>query len=102
MVPLFFSLGNRLELMVIPDSDIHANGQTILTNTYSIFLDTARRDPRQSESKEATLHLQRVKDPDYYGYLSRKGPGRLFTYMADGKKELSPDELEQLIEQIKD
>jgi len=102
MVPLFFSLGNRLELMIIPDSDAHVNGQTILTNTYSIFRDIAQQDPRQSESKEATLHLERVKDPDYYGYLSRKGPGRVFTYMADGKKELSPDEVAQLIEQIKD
>ena len=87
--------------MVIPDSDVHANGQTIITHTYSIFLDTAGRDPRQSASKEATLHLERIEDPDYYGYLTRQGLGQLFTYMADGNKELSTDEVEQLIKQIR-
>ena len=88
--------------MVIPDSNAHVDGQTTLINTYRIFLDKERRDPRQSEGREATLHLERVSDPDYYGYLTRKAPGQLFTYMADGKRELSTDELEQLIEEIKD
>jgi hypothetical protein len=98
MKPLFFSLGNRLQLMVIPDSDAHVNGQTILTTTYSIFTDVALRDPRQSKSKESTLHLERVGDPDYFGYLTLHNSQ--FTYIDDGKKHLSPDELEQLIEQI--
>jgi len=100
MVPLFFSLGNRLELMVIPDSDAHLNGHTVIINTYSVFKDMANRDPRQSKSKEASLHLERIDDPEYYGYLTRNKPDTVFTYIADGKKELSADELEQLIEQI--
>jgi hypothetical protein len=102
MVPLFFSLGNRLELMVIPDSDAHVNGQTILINTYSIFLDVAKGDPQQSKNKESSLHLERVKDPDYFGYLTLKKPGSGFTYTEDGRKHLSTDELEQLVEQIKE
>jgi hypothetical protein len=100
MAPLFFSLGNRLQLMVIPDSDAHLNGQTILTTTYSIFLDLAYGDPDQSKSKEGSLHLDRIKDPDYFGYLMLQKPGSRLIYIEDGKKHLSPDELEQLIEQI--
>jgi hypothetical protein len=100
MVPLFFSLGNLLQLMVIRDSEAHLDGQTILTKTYSIFQDMALRDPRQSKSKEATLHLERIADPEYYGFLTCEEPGGVFTYTDDGLKHLSGDELEQLIEQI--
>jgi hypothetical protein len=100
MAPLFFSLGNRLQLMVIPDSGAYINGQTVLINTYSIFLDMAKGDPQQSKNKESSLHLERVKDPDYFGYLTLQKPGSRFTYTEDGRKHLSADELEQLIEQI--
>jgi hypothetical protein len=100
MAPLFFSLGNLLQLMVIRDSEAHLNGQTILTKTYSIFQDMALRDPRQSKSKEGTLHLERIADPEYYGFLTSEKPGDVFTYTDDGLKHLSKDELEQLIEQI--
>jgi len=102
MKPLFFSLGNRLQLMVIPDSEAHLNGQTIFTKTFSIFLDMALRDPGQSKVKEASLHVERVKDPDYYGYLTIKKPGKVFTYTADGTQQLSADEVEELIEQIQE
>ena len=100
MAPLFFSLGNLLQLMIIPDSEAHFAGQSVLTKTYSIYNDTALRDPRQSKCKEATLHLDRIKDPDYYGYLTLLRPGALFNYTVDGQKQLSDDEAAQLIEQI--
>jgi len=100
MAPLFFSLGNRLQLMVIPDSEAHLDGQSIFTKTYSIFSDMALRDPRQSKSKEATLHLERIADPEYYGFISCAKPGAILTYIDDGLKHLTKDEVEQLIEQI--
>jgi len=100
MAPLFFLLGNRLQLMVIRDSEAHLNGQAIITKTYSIFQDMALRDPRQSRSKEATLHLERINDPEYYGFLTLEKPGAPFLYTDDGIKHLSADELEQLIEEI--
>ena len=102
MAPLFISLGNLLQLMVIRDSEAHLNGQSILTKTYSIFADMAQRDPRQSKSKEGTLHLERIDDPEYYGFLTKQISNSLFTYTADGKKQLSADELAQVIEQIAD
>ncbi|MEB0261790.1 hypothetical protein [Mucilaginibacter sp. 10I4] len=83
MVPLFFSLGNLLQLMVIRDSEAHLDGQSILTKTFSIFGDMALRDPRQSKSKEGTLHLERINDPEYYGFLTFQEPGKGFTYTDD-------------------
>ena len=102
MAPLFFSLGNLLQLMVIRDSEVHLDGQSLITKTFSIFRDMALRDPRQSKSKEATLHLDRITDPEYYGFLTLAAPGSTYTYTADGLKQLTDDEIEQLIEQIKD
>jgi len=102
MAPLFISLGNLLQLMVIRDTEAHLNGQVILTKTYSIFADVAQRDPRQSKSKEGTLHLERINDPEYYGFLTKQIYESLYTYTADGRKQLSADELAQLIEQIAD
>jgi hypothetical protein len=101
MAPLFFSLGNLLQLMVIRDSEAHLNGQSILIKTYSIFRDMASRDPRQSKSKESTLHMERITDPEYYGYLTFANSTATYSYTDDGLKHLSDDELEQLIEQIK-
>jgi hypothetical protein len=70
MAPLFFSLSNLLQLMVIRDFEAHLDGQSVLTKTYRVFQDMALRDPRQSKNKERTLHLERMDDPEYYGFLT--------------------------------
>jgi len=65
MTPLFFTLDSKLPLMVIPDTEAHQNGHTILTFTYSIFLDTGSGNPFFARSKESTLHLEKITDPNY-------------------------------------
>ena len=102
MAPLFFTLGNRLPLMIIPDTQAHLNGQTLVIHTYSIFLDVNKGDPRQSEGKEYFLHLDRIKDPNYYGVITFEESGMLSMYKGNGNKELSSDELEELIERLND
>ncbi len=102
MAPLFFTLGNLLQLMIVRDSEPQSDGQSVLKNTYSIFQDMALRDPRQSKSKEGILHLERIKDPEYYGFLSPAAIYPKYSYTADGLNKLTEDEAEQLIEQIKD
>jgi hypothetical protein len=66
MTPIFFILDSSLPLMVIPDTQAHLNGHTILTFTYSIFLDTGTGNPLIARSKESTLHLEEITDPNYY------------------------------------
>jgi len=100
MAPLFFTLGNRLPLMIIPDTQAHLNGQSMLIYTYSIFLDIDKGDPKQSLRKESFLHLDRIKDPNYYGFITIEKPGMLPIYKADGCKELSSDEVEEIIERL--
>ena len=100
MKPLFFSLGNRLQLMIIPDAEAHLNGTTELCYTYSIFLDKDNRNPMQGKVKETSLHLERITDPDYYGHITFEKFGQSFTYTTDGKQELAADELEQLVEHL--
>jgi hypothetical protein len=96
MTRLFISLGNLLQPIVIRDSETHLNGDPVLTKTNSVFADIAQRAPRQSKSKESTLYLARVDDPDYYGFLTKQISNSLFMYGADGKKQLSADRLTAL------
>jgi hypothetical protein len=101
MVPLFFSLGNLLPLMIIPNADARIDGRMPFSKTYSIFRDVALSDPRQSHAKEELLPLQLIADPDYFGYLGLKRYNGLFTYVLDGRRQLTADEVAQLIVKIK-
>ena len=87
--------------MVIQNENIHKEHTTILIDTYNIYKDLAMSDPRQSFSKAENLHLERIRDPDYLGYLTVQKSTSTFSYTGDGKTNLSHDEVEQLIEQIK-
>ncbi|MBB6107700.1 hypothetical protein SAMN05421821_101384 [Mucilaginibacter lappiensis] len=73
-----------------------------LLRTHSVFKDNATGNLLLSRSKESTLHLEHVKDPNYLGFITFELPGTLFTYTADGKQELNSDEVTELIEQLSD
>jgi hypothetical protein len=102
MTPLFFTIDNRVPLMIIPDTQAHLDGHAILTYTYSIFLDIGAGNPLLARSKESTLHLERINDPNYYGYITFERPGSLFTYTADGQRELNANEVNEVIEHLSD
>ena len=102
MKTLFIKLDNGLPLMVIPDTTAHLNGHTILTFTYSIFRDIGAGNPLLGRSKESTLHLERIDDPEYFGFITFEHPGKLFTYTADGKLELDSRQVQELIEHLSD
>jgi hypothetical protein len=100
MKTLYFTLESDLKVMVIPDTQAHLDGHTIITHTYSIFMDTGNGNPLLSRSKESTLHLEHIIDPNYCGYLTFEAPGKIFSYTADGKSELNSDEVTELIEHL--
>jgi hypothetical protein len=97
MTPLFIKLNDNLPLMIIPDTQAHLDGHTILTFTYSIFRDVGAGNPLTARSKESTLHLEKIDDPNYYGYITFEQPGRLFTYTADGRLHLNSAEVRDII-----
>ena len=86
--------------MVIPDTQAHLDGHPVITHTYSIFFDSDLTNPLLLWSKESSLHLDQIKDPDYYGFLTFELPGSLFTYTANGQKQLSSEEITELIEHL--
>jgi len=98
MKPIYFTIGKKLPLMIIPDSQAHLNGHTILTYTYSIFKNPAGKN--EYLNKESTLHTEKKHDPNYMGYITFEQPGKLFTYTADGSENLTSDEVEETIEYI--
>jgi hypothetical protein len=100
MKTLYFTLESNLKVMVIPDTQAHLDGHTIITHTYSIFRDTGSGNPLLARSRESTLHLEENNDPDYCGFITFEKPGSLFTYTADGQQELNTDETTELIEHL--
>jgi len=99
MKPLYFTIGKHLPLMVIPDSQAHLNGHTVLTYTYSIYKKKTENDNEFLE-KESTLHTEKKHDPNYMGFVTFEQPGKLFSYTADGAEDLTSDEVEEIIEVI--
>ena len=102
MKPLYFTLSNNKKLMVIPDTQAHLDGHTILTYTYSVFTDVGAGNPLVARSKESTLHLEEINDPNYFGFITFERPGQLFSYTADGRHELNAEEVNELIEHLSD
>lgn len=102
MTPLHFTLSNSRKIMAIPDTQAHVDGHPIVTYTYSIFYDIDAGNPLISRSKESTLHLEGITDPNYYGYITFERPGSLFSYTPDGQKNLTRTEVEEVIEHLSD
>lgn len=100
MKPIYLTVRHDLPLMIIPDSQAHADGHPVLTYTYSIFRDKA--DPFEAIAKENKLHLSKNDDPDYFGFITFEQPGKLFSYTANGPNFLTRDEIQLLIEEIND
>ena len=99
MKPIYITVGNELPLMIIPDSQAHLDGHTILTYTYSIYkyIQSVPNDIFQLESE---LHLEKHKNINYMGYITFENPGHLFSYSDDGNSSLTRDEVEEVIELI--
>ena len=102
MGPIFLTLESEKHLMIIPDTQAHLNGHAIITYTYSIYADHQNGAAYPAQRKESELHLQNNPDPDYYGFITFEKPGSLFTYTADGKRELTPEESNELIVHLSD
>lgn len=102
MKTLFITLNDGMPLMVIPDTAAHLDGHTILTYTYSIFHDIGAGNPLMSRSKESTLHLEKIDDPEYYGYITFEQPGHVFSYTTDGQHELDSAQVRELVEHLTD
>jgi hypothetical protein len=98
MQPIFFTIGARLPLMIIPDSQAHVDGHPVLTYTYSVYKNSKKHS--ELVNIESNLHLTKNTNPDYMGYITFEQPGRLFTYTADGQQDLSSDEVREIIEMI--
>jgi hypothetical protein len=98
MHPIYYTVGDQLSLMIIPDTQAHLNGHTIITRTYRIFKHIAHAGNVQLP--ESILKVDNSADPNYMGCLVFDIPGKLYSYEADGNIDLTPDEVEELIEHL--
>ena len=100
MAPIFFNVGNEKPVKVIPNVQAQVDGHPVLTYTYNIYSDSKQDENDLIGRQESELLLEKKLDPTYLGYITFEDPGKMFTYTADGKDELSTDEIEEIIENI--
>ncbi|HEY9194940.1 MAG TPA: hypothetical protein VIM77_01700 [Mucilaginibacter sp.] len=100
MKPLFFTLTTKRHIMIIPDTHAHVDGHPVISYTYSLFVDRYAGNPRQAAPKESSLHLDKIKDPDYLGFIAFEKPGNVFSYTPGDYDALSVPEVEEVIEHI--
>ncbi len=98
MKPLFITIGTKLPLMVIPDSQAHLDGHAVLTYTYSIYRNIEVENSKDIVSqKEAQLHLEQKDDLNYLGIIAFEVPDKLFTYTAGENERLDSDQVQEII-----
>jgi hypothetical protein len=100
MQPFYFEVDNHMPLMIIPESDAHANGHPVLSYTYAIYKDTQGSKAPRFKNTDSLLTPDKKNDPNYLGTLTFEQPGRVFSYEADGRDQLPSGVIEEVIEQI--
>lgn len=98
MKPIFFTIDNHLPLKIVPDTQAYLDGHTVIAYNYNIFLDSTKYDPSKGLTKNN--HADKMTDPDYYGYITFEKPGQLFSYTPGDQRELTREEVEEVIEQL--
>ena len=98
MKPIFFTVDNSLPLKVIPDTQAHLDGHTVIAYNYNIFLDSAKNDPSKLLTQQPAS--DKMTDPDYYVYITFERPGHLFSYTPGEQRQLTRAEIEEVIEQL--
>jgi hypothetical protein len=99
MKAMYFTLEDKLPVMVIPDADAHMDGHPVLTYSYVLY----RFTPGQKKLKadlDRMLSPDKIKNPDYLGTIYFDQPYKAFTYTSDGINKLSDDQVEILIKMV--
>jgi hypothetical protein len=98
MKPIFLTVASNLNLMVIPDSEIHLDGHIILTYSYNIYL-ISRGSGYLEWNLKNEAELAIAGNTNYLGVIMSDSPG-VYSYDATGPLELSTEEVNDLIKQI--
>jgi hypothetical protein len=100
MKPIFFTVGENLQVMIIPDTVAHLDGHEVITRTYNVYRNKGLENAGSIEKKESELLLTKKSSPDYMGFITFETPGKLFTYSADGGQVLTSVNVQQVIDNI--
>jgi hypothetical protein len=84
--------------MIIPNTEAHLDGHSIITRRYHIFKHTLDADNVQP--RESILKVDNSANPNYMGCLVFDIPGKVYNYEPDGNIRLTTDEIEEVIEHL--
>ena len=100
MKPIFVTVNNILEIMVVPDSEVHLDGHPIITYSYNLYL-MSRNASNDKCNLEDQAELARPSKTNYMGVIFSNATG-VYTYDTNGPLELSEKELNEVIQKIDD
>ncbi|MBS1502056.1 MAG: hypothetical protein JST32_08350 [Bacteroidetes bacterium] len=100
MQPIFTTVNDDMDIVIIPDLSANLDGHPVLTHTYSIYRDPFHGSGKYIQKGERKLNPDRKNDPDYCGFITFEHPDKLFSYTPDGPITLSTDAVQELIEVI--
>jgi len=86
--------------MILPNTQAQADGHAVITYTYNIYRDNGMEDASLINTQRSEQLLEKKLDENYLGFITFEDPGKMFTYTADGRDELSTEEVEEIIENI--
>lgn len=83
--------------MVIPDTQAHLDGHTVITQTYHIYKQTGLNINGEIFGHEEKLDIPDKSDPNYVGYISFDVPDKLFSYYPEESRQLESHDVTELI-----
>ncbi|RYE29539.1 MAG: hypothetical protein EOP42_14155 [Sphingobacteriaceae bacterium] len=101
MQPIFFTVGARLPLMVIPQSQADLYDYPVMTFTYHIYWDNRGNDKiHLAATEENFVQINNIRKADFLGYIVFEFPEKDFNYIEQGPTVLNAQELNEAIRQI--
>ena len=100
MKSIFFTIDSALPIRVVPDTQLHQDGHPVITYNYNIFFDSTKNNPSALLNKDE--ETDNISSPDYMGAISFEKPGQLFSYTPGEYRQLTRNEIEEIIEMLTD
>jgi len=100
MIPFYFTINETMPIMVVPDANSHMDGHPVLTYSYTLYEANSDLYNMPSIDIDSNLASAKQKNPDYLGTIFFDLPDKSFTYISDGMRQLSGDEVQETIEKI--
>ncbi|MBS1530840.1 MAG: hypothetical protein JSU01_11065 [Bacteroidetes bacterium] len=100
MQPIFTTVNEDFDVIIIPDINPGLDHHPVLTHTYSIYRDPFHGSGKYIQKEARISSPDRKNDPDYCGFITVEREGKSFSYTPEGAISLSTEAIQELIDVI--